>query len=291
MKKRKNGFTLAELLIVVAIIAVMVAIAIPMFTKQLEKSRESVDAANIRSQYAEVMSEAISSGADVNVDGLKFAKVDLKQKESGWQNNEFEKNLNSIAAIIDGSPHADGKAWVSISDGVVTIHYEGEGSGSGTGHSPMVSEAINKTKDDTASQILLSRIEDTLNDIISNYSTLDIKSVTNGTNYDLVSYKVKVAADGSYTIDLTHENTANLIFQPAALDREASKIVGSTENNSYDHYYVAVRRDAEGNICTTTNLAVKDGKIVTKQMNWRNYGTYSYITDELDNPEYISLKK
>ena len=45
---RNKGFTLAELLIVVAIIAVLVAIAIPIFTTQLEKSRETVDIANAR---------------------------------------------------------------------------------------------------------------------------------------------------------------------------------------------------------------------------------------------------
>ena len=47
-KTNKKGFTLAELLIVVAIIAVLVAIAIPVFTSQLEKAREATDAANIR---------------------------------------------------------------------------------------------------------------------------------------------------------------------------------------------------------------------------------------------------
>lgn len=52
MKKNRNGFTLAELLIVVAIIAVLVAISIPIFTSQLEKSREAVDLANLRSAYA-----------------------------------------------------------------------------------------------------------------------------------------------------------------------------------------------------------------------------------------------
>ena len=50
----KKGFTLAELLIVVAIIAVLVAIAIPIFVSQLEKSREATDAANIRDYYAEI---------------------------------------------------------------------------------------------------------------------------------------------------------------------------------------------------------------------------------------------
>ena len=51
MKKNNKGFTLAELLIVVAIIAVLVAIAIPVFTTQLEKSRETTDMANLRSAY------------------------------------------------------------------------------------------------------------------------------------------------------------------------------------------------------------------------------------------------
>ena len=53
MKKNNKGFTLAELLIVVAIIAVLVAIAIPVFTSQLEKSRDAASIANIRSAYAE----------------------------------------------------------------------------------------------------------------------------------------------------------------------------------------------------------------------------------------------
>ena len=52
-KMNKKGFTLAELLIVVAIIAVLVAIAIPVFSTQLEKSRDAVCISNIRAAYAE----------------------------------------------------------------------------------------------------------------------------------------------------------------------------------------------------------------------------------------------
>ena len=58
--KSDRGFTLAELLIVVAIIGVLVAIAIPIFTSQLERSREAVDLSDVRSAYAEVMMAAIT---------------------------------------------------------------------------------------------------------------------------------------------------------------------------------------------------------------------------------------
>ena len=53
MKKKQNkGFTLAELLIVVAIIAVLVAISIPIFHAQLRKARLAVNQANARAGEA-----------------------------------------------------------------------------------------------------------------------------------------------------------------------------------------------------------------------------------------------
>lgn len=58
MRREDNkGFTLAELLIVVAIIGVLVAISIPIFSKQLEKARDATTLANLRNVYAEVQTE------------------------------------------------------------------------------------------------------------------------------------------------------------------------------------------------------------------------------------------
>jgi len=48
-RNSKTAFTLAELLIVVAIIGVLVGISIPIFSSQMEKSREATDMANLRS--------------------------------------------------------------------------------------------------------------------------------------------------------------------------------------------------------------------------------------------------
>ena len=81
-KDNKKGFTLAELLIVVAIIAVLVAISIPIFTSQLEKARESTDAANIRAAYAEAAAEAIT--ADTKTTTSVSREVSIKQTTEGW---------------------------------------------------------------------------------------------------------------------------------------------------------------------------------------------------------------
>lgn len=89
-KLNKKGFTLAELLVVVAIIGVLVAISIPIFTSQLEKSREAVDAANIRAAYAEIMAEAITNDAGSATE----KNVDLKQTKAGWDTSvDWPKNL------------------------------------------------------------------------------------------------------------------------------------------------------------------------------------------------------
>lgn len=59
LKKNKKGFTLAELLIVVAIIGVLVAVSIPIFTSQLEKAREATDLANMRAAKAALVTEVL----------------------------------------------------------------------------------------------------------------------------------------------------------------------------------------------------------------------------------------
>ena len=90
----KKGFTLAELLIVVAIIAVLVAISIPIFSAQLEKSREATDAANIRSAYAEVSADMLTNeSSDKSVD------VVAKQKKEGWQDNSKDNSKDNTIEI------------------------------------------------------------------------------------------------------------------------------------------------------------------------------------------------
>lgn len=66
-KLNKKGFTLAELLVVVAIIAVLVAVSIPIFTGKLEKTREETDIANMRAAKAVAVVAALDDKLDTDV--------------------------------------------------------------------------------------------------------------------------------------------------------------------------------------------------------------------------------
>lgn len=55
VREEKGGFTLAELLIVVAILLVLIAIAVPLFTGALDKAQAAVGIANARSAQSEAL--------------------------------------------------------------------------------------------------------------------------------------------------------------------------------------------------------------------------------------------
>ena len=125
LKKMKNreGFTLAELLIVVAIIAVLVAISIPIFSSQMEKAREAVDAANLRAAYAEVMSDVLTGDTTKAETGKA---VDQKQTKKDW---ETKIDWPEGFAAADITNPVDGAStgywtvkWDSANNKVVATH-------------------------------------------------------------------------------------------------------------------------------------------------------------------------
>ncbi len=81
----EKGLTLAELLIVIAIIGVLTSVSIPIFNRQLEKARETYDihtmrqaaSAAIELYYAGIMNEASAAAA-----GLKWNQGDRERSNA-----------------------------------------------------------------------------------------------------------------------------------------------------------------------------------------------------------------
>ena len=133
MRADRRGFTVAELLIVVAIIGVLVGVAIPVFNNQAERAREATDAANIRSAYAEVRTACITddrtseAGWDASA-GHWEKKVPLKQTVNKWDSQQFETALDGLCTSGEqvGFPYVKGYASVRCDKkGNVSISYTG----------------------------------------------------------------------------------------------------------------------------------------------------------------------
>ena len=117
-EKEKRGFTLAELLVVVAIIGVLVAISIPIFTTQLEKARRSVDLYNARAVES-VLVNAINDGSvqiapGTNTNDAYGIWVTIKREGDGnWPQNYNQPGNVFYGAnpeiIINGQ--ANKKKW------------------------------------------------------------------------------------------------------------------------------------------------------------------------------------
>ena len=104
-----------EMLIVIAIIAVLIVIAIPVFASQLEKSREAADLANVRSAYAQVSAEVLLGDPTATV------TVDLKQKQADWQSLDPV----SIGGIVHYKNQGDTDNWkgVAAPNGTCVVSY------------------------------------------------------------------------------------------------------------------------------------------------------------------------
>ena len=105
-----------EMLIVIAIVAVLISVAVPVLSSQLERSREAVDLANVRAAYAQVSTEALLGNTGVTV------TVKLKQKQAGWQSADPV----NIGGIVHSNGDKDTDNWQgdAAPDGSCVVSYD-----------------------------------------------------------------------------------------------------------------------------------------------------------------------
>ncbi len=227
-RRMKRGFTLAELLIVVAIIAVLVAVSIPVFTKQLERSRESVDFANMRSAYAAVMVAALSDDAGLKqADGTFKSEFALKQKQEDWQTSGV-KNMRIGNVPYDDwdskMPAIGGTASATFDPKTekVIIDWGGSGSnpGGGTGNTSAIHATVINSpedfdrgtviQDETGTCVILSRDNDVWNAYLNGAKAQDFVNQFNANQVAMVANPSVVKDISSDTLQ-----TGDLCYDPA----------------------------------------------------------------------------
>ena len=97
-KRGVKGFTLMEMLIVIAIIAVLVAIAIPVLGAQLDRSKDAADEANARSAYALIQADALSPVKSGSMPSAAFAsgKLTVTLSDGSSQTFEFSDRTDTV---------------------------------------------------------------------------------------------------------------------------------------------------------------------------------------------------
>lgn len=106
-KLNKKGFTLAELLVVVAIIAILVAVSIPIFTGKLNEARENTDQANARAAKAAAVTEYLQ--AEEKQSGAYTGYYDAKD-------GKMVDAANKVTPYGKASKHKEGLVKITISE-------------------------------------------------------------------------------------------------------------------------------------------------------------------------------
>lgn len=113
--RTQKGFTLAELLIVVGIIAVLVAISIPIFSNQLERARDAASVANIRAAYAMAQTEYMTCDIKNPIDKSTYQIKNNEGKE--YMSVNFENgNINQIIILGVEIESRKANAWSHLGD-------------------------------------------------------------------------------------------------------------------------------------------------------------------------------
>ena len=117
MREERGGFTLAELLVVVAIVAVLVAIAVPLFSSSLTSADEAVQKANERSVKAEVTTKFLTGALQSSDLEGKFYYANDKGDLTGPTDTQpNDAKYKYKVTITPGSDAADAKIEVQPMD-------------------------------------------------------------------------------------------------------------------------------------------------------------------------------
>ena len=120
-KMNKKGFTLIEMLVVIAIIAVLVSIIIPTVTSATDKAEAASIAANLRSVKAEIVTAMLTEDTTNTWHGVETAA-----NASTGAVTLTDAQATYVKGVFGEAADATTKFTLNILNDVVTVEYDGD---------------------------------------------------------------------------------------------------------------------------------------------------------------------
>lgn len=272
----------------------LVAIAVPVFTSQLEKSREATDLANVRAVYAKILSSAISEDSSSDYyksPGVFEAEVALVQTKDGWTTDVSNMSIGHVKSADwdKHDPLGNGSCKLIYANGKMNIDWGGENTGTngidpknsysvGSGILEYVLGQLSKSKnneevEEQYAKLFKSKTDATCNDNFVLPDGTIVQVTTYSRNYDSfediqnrINEKDKATLlynrNGQISTIIYWNGTDWMCWQANKQDgNSASYESWKDESNWQKNKYTTYKKDANG-VEWIQEWELKDGKAV-----------------------------
>lgn len=126
MKNNKKGFTLVELVIVVAVMAVLVAVAIPTVSSIVNSAQEAVDNSNARTIESLIklaQAEVASGNTTLSAQDIDDAITEGNLGLTGTF--KYDSNTGVVTVVADGTTSAATNEYIIVCDAEAAASGEG----------------------------------------------------------------------------------------------------------------------------------------------------------------------
>ena len=120
-KNNESGFSLAEVIVVIVIIGILTAIAVPLYLNQKKKTEQAEISSNISNVAIELQQEFLRLGKPENASGDADWSKAMRSIANGSTTKVIDDNRFTISSVVKDSSNANRRIFTCLT-GVSTTY-------------------------------------------------------------------------------------------------------------------------------------------------------------------------